>query len=85
MLLLTDAGRFDVLREVQPIGEFGSVAAESEGHEIDGLPVRVLSIDGLIRTKSFAGRAKDKQGVIYLQALKRKISAPPTPPSPPPP
>ena len=84
MLLLTAAGRFDVLREVEPIGEFPAVFAESEIFEVDGIPVRVLSIDALMRVKSLTGRPKDKEGVMHLEAVKnRKLPRqPPPPPSP---
>jgi hypothetical protein len=84
MLLLTTAGRFDVLREVEPLGEFPAVVAESELYDLDGMPVRVLSIDALIRAKSVAGRQKDTEGIMHLEAVKkRKLSQPPPPPPPP--
>ena len=83
MLLLTDLGRLDVLKEVTPIGEFEAVVAESQMFDVGGTPTRVLNIDALIRAKTAAGRDKDKTGVMHLEAVKKRN--PPTSSSPPPP
>jgi hypothetical protein len=85
MLLLTDLGRFDVLKEVEPIGHYDAVLAESQAVHVGGTPTRVLSIDALIRAKSFAGRSKDKVGVMHLEAVKKRKSTASAPPAPPPP
>ena len=77
MLLITAAGRFDVLRDVDPIGDFEAVAAQSELLHVDGMPVRVLSIDALIKSKTAVGRDKDKTGVMHLEAVKKRKQAPP--------
>lgn len=82
MLLLTDLGRLDVLKEVTPIGEFPAVAAESQLFHVGGTPTRVLTIDALIRAKAAVGREKDKKGLYHLEALKKKLSPPPAPPPP---
>jgi hypothetical protein len=80
MLLVTDLGRFDVLREVEPIGTYDAVFAESDIIEIEGVNVRVLNIDALIKAKTLAGRDKDKFGVSHLEAVKRRKASPPPPP-----
>ena len=79
ILLMTDAGRFDVLREVEPIGDYTAVVADSDVIDVDGAPARVLNIDALIRAKSFAGRDKDKHGVMHLEAVKKRKQQQPPP------
>ncbi len=59
----------DLLREVPGIGTYEEVVADSVTVDFEGVPVRVLSIDGLIKAKETAGREKDKAGLNELYAL----------------
>jgi hypothetical protein len=74
ILMDTDLGRFDVLREVEPVGDYGKVLSESVEMDVNGTPTRVINIDALIRAKTFAGRDKDKVGVMHLESVKRRRS-----------
>lgn len=56
----TEFGRFDTLGEVEGGGDYERLRAASVPAVIDGVPVRVASIDHLIAMKRAAGRLKDK-------------------------
>jgi predicted nucleotidyltransferase len=60
----------DLLGKVPGIGAYDEVLAESIIIDFEGVPVRVLSIDGLIKAKETAGREKDKAGLNELYALR---------------
>jgi len=67
--LETDIGPLDLLGEVQPIGEYPQVVQVSEGAELFGFHVRVLSLEALIQAKQRAGRMKDQLVIPALEAL----------------
>ena len=60
----------DLLAEVPGIGTYEDVLNNSEVVELEGEQVRILSIDGLIKAKTTAGRIKDQAGLEELYALK---------------
>ncbi len=80
LTLSTTAGDIDLLGEVIGLGSFTNVLKAADVATLDGYTVRVLSIDGLIRTKRAAGRPKDVAGLHELEALReaRTIAAPST-------
>src|SRR5262245_32619640 len=55
----TDLGPVDLLGEVAGVGDFDRVLASSDEYAVFGLPVRVLSLEGLIAAKKAAARRKD--------------------------
>lgn len=67
--LQTDAGAIDLLGEVTGLGTYEQVRAASETMELFGMPVRVLTLEGLIATKRAVGRAKDREQLLELEAL----------------
>ena len=67
--LATDIGEIDLLGEVAGLGEYFEVEAQSVVAELYGLRVRVLSLEGLIRSKKAAGRPKDLTHLVELEAL----------------
>lgn len=76
--LSTDLGALDFLGEVTGLGSFQDVKAASDTQIIDGMPVAVLSLPALIKSKKAAGRAKDLYVLPELEALdqlKRKTGA----------
>jgi hypothetical protein len=73
--LTTDLGDVDVLGEVSGLGTYGQVAAQAETKTIFGLPVRVLSLEGLIAAKKAAGRLKDRNHLLELEELKKMRDA----------
>ena len=60
----------DLLGEVAGIGAYEEVLANSIAVDFEGVLVRVLSIDGLIKAKEAAGREKDAAGLNELYALR---------------
>jgi hypothetical protein len=67
--LETLIGDIDLLAEVPGIGDFDNVLAESEEFELFGHSLNVLSIEGLLKAKTAAGREKDIPGIRQLEAL----------------
>lgn len=68
-LLSTSLGRLDALRSVGPGLTYSDLFEKSKEMEIEGLLVRVLDLEVIIETKEYAGRAKDKLGLLYLRQL----------------
>jgi len=71
---LTDAGPIDILRELRDRrgGEvaFGSLRARSVDQDIDGVLVHIAGLDDVIAAKEHAGRAKDREALPELHALR---------------
>src|SRR5437764_13202491 len=75
--LMTEVGEVDLLEEISGIGTYEQVLAQSEGHTLFGLTVRVLSLDALIASKKAAGRRKDQTRLLELEELEKLKDAPP--------
>lgn len=73
LTLNTSIGNLALPGEVPGIGSYREVLAESVGIQIENMEVRILSIDGLIKAKTAAGRAKDIPGLKELEALKQAL------------
>jgi hypothetical protein len=73
LLIDTDLGRLDVLREVQPIGPVESLVTV-EMELVEGKRFHVLSLDQLIEVKSFVGRPKDRIVEMELRAIRERRS-----------
>jgi hypothetical protein len=58
-----------MLGEISGIGQYEAVMAASEILPLYGQPCRVLKLDALIRSKRAAGRKRDLEHVIELEAL----------------
>ena len=70
----TSIGDIDMLAEVDGIGDFKAVLAHSEVFHLYGADVKILSIEGLIKTKRAAGRTKDLLVLPELEALREALS-----------
>jgi predicted nucleotidyltransferase len=70
----TTLGHIDMLGEVKGVGTYHDAVNDSVVVEVGGYNVNVLSIDGLIRAKTEAGREKDVPGLKELYALKQAFS-----------
>lgn len=67
--LQTDAGAIDLFGEVAGLGSYGEVLAHSEVTELYDMSVQVLTLEGLIKAKRAAGRPRDYEHLIELEAL----------------
>jgi hypothetical protein len=67
--LSTDLGSLDLLGEVSGLGFYPDVLRAAESHPAYGVELMVLSIDGLLRAKRAAGRRKDLEAIVELEAL----------------
>lgn len=69
MTLTTDHGWMDVMDMVRGVGSYPEVLRASVEARLGGAPVRVLDLPGLIAAKRAAGRIKDRQHLVELEAL----------------
>lgn len=71
-------GKFDILADAAGMPSYEELRAEARVDEIEGVEVRVASIDHLIAMKRAAGRPKDKLMVeeyIVIADAQRRASA----------
>lgn len=67
-LLATRHGRIDCLATIEESTTFEDVLADLEWMELDGTPVRVLSLPRLIEVKKKLSRPKDQLALLQLEA-----------------
>ena len=67
--LTTDLGDLDLLGEVVGLGGYADVLAFSEELELFGMRCKILTLEGLIKSKQAVGRAKDLRLLPELEAL----------------
>lgn len=70
----TDIGDIDLLGEVSGVGNFEDALADSVKIQVHGFETNVLSLNGLIKAKRAAGRAKDLLVLPELEALREALS-----------
>ena len=70
LYLDTDLGHLDCLSEIQGLGGYDMVANASQTIEIDGISLRVLTIDALIAAKEAMNRPRDREAIRQLRAIK---------------
>jgi hypothetical protein len=72
LYLDTDIGQLDCLGFVQGLGNYHEVEAFSELRDIgNGLQIRVLTLDSLIKARSAMNRPRDREALIQLEAIKK--------------
>ena len=69
--LSTDMGPVDLLAEAPGVEGFEQLWSRAQEMRLFGFPVRVASIDDLIRMKTATGRPKDIEHAMQLRALKK--------------
>jgi predicted nucleotidyltransferase len=67
----TPFGALDLLGHVEPIGGFEEIAASAETYPAEGMSLRTISLDDLIRVKQHIARFKDSESLYQLLAIKR--------------
>ncbi len=71
LTLLTDHGSLDLLGETPGVESYAILKERGIDIELFGHPIRVASIDDLIRMKRAANRPKDQNHILELLALKK--------------
>ena len=69
LTLRTDEGDLDCFSWVHGVGLYEDVAAASEPVSVGEVRFRVLSLAALIKAKKAAGRPKDQEALLELEAL----------------
>lgn len=72
LTLITDEGDLDVMDLVAGVGTYEKVLAASEPATLEGVGVRAITLDALIASKRAAGRRKDLEALLELEALREK-------------
>lgn len=75
LTLTTDHGRLDLLPAVAGVGDYAACLAASEMQQMGRIKLPVLTLDALIRAKRAAGRSRDLEHLIELEALRALRSA----------
>ncbi|MFQ3670823.1 MAG: hypothetical protein SNJ84_05135 [Verrucomicrobiia bacterium] len=70
--LSTDWGQLDCLGEIKGIGDYQACLARSVTIDLDGMEIRVLSLDALIESKRAMGRPRDLHAVLELEAIRER-------------
>lgn len=71
----TTIGDIDLLGEVTGIGDYAEVAKEFVIMRLFDYDIKILSLDGLIKSKRAAGRTKDLLVLPELEALKELLES----------
>lgn len=71
LYLDTDLGRLDCLSTIEGIGSYEQVKQASELIEIEGMQLRVLTVDALIAAKEAMHRPRDRETIRQLRAIKK--------------
>jgi predicted nucleotidyltransferase len=67
-LVLTDFGRIDVLQGLPQVPDFAGLDERASEVEIDGLTVKVCSLEDLLAMKRASDRPRDREDVDALEA-----------------
>lgn len=78
LTLETLVGDFDLLAEPEGVDGFAGLWERATVMEIDGLAVRVASLDDLAAMKRVANRPKDQAHLMQIAALQRLLAEPQT-------
>ncbi len=75
LTLTTSQGWFDIMDVVKGVGDYAKCLAESQELAVAGIRFRTLTLDALIRAKRAAGRSKDREHLIELEAIAATVAA----------
>jgi len=71
LYLDTDIGQLDCVSIIDGLGDYKKVKQASEVIDVEGVQLRVLGIDALIKAKKAMNRPRDKEAIVQLEAIKR--------------
>ncbi len=70
-LVLTDLGRIDVLQGLPQVPSFASLDERASEVDVDGLMVKVCSLDDLLAMKRASDRPRDREDLEALEAARQ--------------
>jgi predicted nucleotidyltransferase len=70
LTLESHLGWIDLMDRVTGIGDYAAVHAKSERVQVGPVELHVLTLDALIASKRAAGRRRDREHLIELEALR---------------
>ena len=73
--LETDMGVLDILSDLSPVGSFERIKASAVTVSLFGYPCKVIALEDLIRIKETMSRPKDKETLLHLQEIRRKLKS----------
>lgn len=79
LYLETDGGQLDCLGDIPGVGDIEAVMAGSEIVGLNCGPVRILTLDALIRSKEALREPKDQQQLLQLRAIRERLRGPEPP------
>jgi hypothetical protein len=68
--LSTSLGPLDLLGWVEPLGTYESLLPASEEYRVGEIVLRTIGLEDLIRIKQHLGRAKDRESLLQLLAIR---------------
>ena len=71
LYLDTDLGHLDCLSYIEGLGGFAQVKGASIPIEVEGMALRVLTLDALIRAKEAMHRPRDREALRQLKAIRK--------------
>ena len=71
LYLDTDWGQLDCLSFINGLGDYPSVKQASEVIDVEGLQLRILSLEALIKSKKAMNRPHDKEAILQLEAARK--------------
>jgi hypothetical protein len=72
--LETNLGILDMMSELHPVGDFQAVSRRAVTIRLYGHDCKVVSLEDLIRIKETMSRPKDKESLLQLREIQRKIN-----------
>ncbi len=73
LYLRTEWGQLDCLGEIKGVGGWPECLANSEPIDLDGVTIRVLTLDALIAAKRAMGRPRDLHAVLELEVIRERL------------
>lgn len=68
---MTPYGSLDLLGWVEPIGDYDALLPRAESYPLGDVTVRTISLEDLIRVKEHIRRAKDRDSLFQLHAIRQ--------------
>ncbi|HUU96580.1 MAG TPA: hypothetical protein VM487_12640 [Phycisphaerae bacterium] len=67
----TPLGDLDLLGYLEPLGGYEELIKRATNERVGNVDAKVIALDDLIRIKQHVGRAKDRDSLLQLLAIKR--------------